>query len=97
MATPEFTALEQRGRKFKIRFGPAAALDWPATIIQMSLHCHHHQNHHRQKGMPAKFSTIVPAPPRSNPSPNTSKHQHDHALEMLMKKTCQHFICRPSR
>ena len=72
MATPEFTALEQRGRKFKIRFGPAAALDWPATIIQMSLHCHHHQNHPRQKGMPAKFGTIVPAPPRSNPSPNTS-------------------------
>ena len=36
MATPEFTALEQRGRKFKIRFGPAAALDWPAAIIQMS-------------------------------------------------------------
>ena len=72
MATPEFTALEQRGRKFKIRFGPAAALDWPAAIIQMSLLCHHHQNHPRQKGMPAKFGTIVPAPPRSNPSPNTS-------------------------
>ena len=36
MATPEFTALEHRGGKFKIRFGPAA-LDWaPATIIQMS-------------------------------------------------------------
>ena len=45
MATPEFTALEQRGRKFKIRFGPAA-LDWAATIIQMSLHPRHHQNHH---------------------------------------------------
>ena len=46
MATPEFTALEHRGGKFKIRFGPAA-LDWaPATIIQMSLHRRHHQDHH---------------------------------------------------
>ena len=83
MATPEFTALEQRGGKFKIRFGPAA-LDWaPATIIQMSLHPRHHQNHHyhtcikhhclHQNDQHEAVSVIhQPASPISQPLPLTA-------------------------